>query len=85
MVNGIKGGFIILWVEVIVLNFCFEEFRSGLHAESIVMVAFLHVLGSIDFKFVSAPDAFEQTLGLFCHYYSFIYPPQMYITLACLV
>ena len=32
---------------------------------------FLHVLGSIEGSFVSAPDAFEQMLGLFCCSYSF--------------
>ena len=38
------------------------------------MVDILHVLGSIEGRFVSAPDAFEQTLGLFCCYYGFADP-----------
>ena len=32
------------------------------------------VLGSIEGRFDSVPDAFEQTLGLFCSYYGFIDP-----------
>ena len=59
---------------MIVLNFCFKEFRFGLHADSIVLMNFLHALGSIECTFVSGPDAFKQTLGLFCCYYAFIYP-----------
>ena len=35
---------------------------------------FLHVLGSIEGRFVSAPNAFEQTLGLFCCNYRFVIP-----------
>ena len=33
---------------VIILNFCFKEFRFGLHADSLVLVDFLHVFGSIE-------------------------------------
>ena len=33
---------------------------------------FLHVLGSIEGRFISVPDAFEQTLSLFCRYYNFV-------------
>ena len=47
------------------------KFKFGLHADSIVLVDFLHILGCIISRFFSAPDAFEQTLGLFCHYYGF--------------
>ena len=65
---------IILWVVVIVPKFYFEEFRFCLHAYFIVLVDFLHVLGSIEGRFVSAPNVFEQTLGLFCCNYSFINP-----------
>ena len=53
-------------------NFCSKEFRFGLVVDPIVLVDFLHVLGSIEGSFVSVPDAFEQTLGLFCHYYHFV-------------
>ena len=35
---------------------------------------FLHVLGSINGRFVSAPNMFEQMLGLFCRNYSFVNP-----------
>ena len=59
---------------VIVLNFCFKELRFGLHADSIVLVDFLHVLGSIKGKFISAPDAFKQMGGIFCLYYGFVNP-----------
>ena len=48
-------------------NFCFKELRFALHADSVVMVDFLHVLGSIEGGFISLPNAFKQTLGLFCH------------------
>ena len=50
---------------VIILNFCLKEFRFGLHANSIVLVDFLHVSGSIEGRFTSAPNPFERTLGLF--------------------
>ena len=59
---------------VIVLNFGIKEFRFGLHADSIVLVDFLHALESIEGRFVSAPDGFQKMLGLFCHHYGFIYP-----------
>ena len=59
---------------VIVPNFCFKEFRFGLHADFIVVVDFLHVLGSIQGRFISAPNTFKQTLGLFCRNYSFVSP-----------
>ena len=51
---------------VIILNFCFKEFRFGLHADSIVLVDFRHVLRSIEGRFISVPNPFEQTLALFC-------------------
>ena len=63
---------IFLWVVAIVLDLCCKEFRFGLHADSVVLVDFLHVLGSIEGRFVSAPDAFKQMLGLFCHYYGVV-------------
>ena len=59
---------------MIILNLCFKELRFGLHADSVVLVDFLHVLGSIEGGFISSPNAFKQTLGLFCHNYSFVNP-----------
>ena len=47
-----------LSVVVNALNFSSKEFRC-LHADSVVPVDFLHVLGSIEDRFVSAPDAFK--------------------------
>ena len=49
------------------LGFC-------LHADSVVLVDFLHVLRSIEVRFISAPNPFEQTLGFLCRNYSFINP-----------
>ena len=46
---------------MIVPNFFFEEFRFGLHADFIVLVDFLHVLGSIEGRFISATNTFKQT------------------------
>ena len=45
-----------------------------MHADSVVLVDFLHVLGSIEGGFISLPNAFKQTLGLFCCNYSFVNP-----------
>ena len=59
---------------VIVPNFCFKEFRFGLHSDFIVLMVFLHVLGSIEGRFISAPNTFKQTLGLFCRNYRFVNP-----------
>ena len=59
---------------MIVPNFFFEEFRFGLHADFIVLVDFLHVLGSIEGRFISVPNTFKQTLGLLCRNYHFINP-----------
>ena len=69
---------------MIVLDFCFKEFKFGLHADSIVLVNFLHVLGSIEGRFISLPYAFKQTLGLICHNYCVINHPGMYFALVCL-
>ena len=41
-----------------------------MHADSVVLVDFLHVLRSIEVRFISAPNPFEQMLGFFCHNYS---------------
>ena len=35
-----------------VLEFCFKEFRFGLHADSILLVDFLRVVGSIEDTFI---------------------------------
>ena len=59
---------------MIILNFCFKEFRFGLHADSIVLVDFLHVLRSFEGRFISVPNPFEQTLGFFCRNNSFVDP-----------
>ena len=64
-------------VMVIFLNFCFKELRFGLHADSIVVVDFLHALGSIEGGFIYSPNAFKQTLGLFCCNYSLLTHPGM--------
>ena len=42
----------------------FKELRFGLHADSIILVDFLHVLGSIEGGFISSPNVFKQTFGL---------------------
>ena len=44
------------------------------NADSVVLVDFLHVLRSVEVRFISAPNPFEQTLGLFCCNYSFVNP-----------
>ena len=59
---------------MIVPNFCFKEFRFGLHADFIVVVDFLHVLGSIEGRFILVPNTFKQMLGLFCCNYRFVNP-----------
>ena len=56
------------------MNFCFKKFGFGLHVDSVVVVNFLHVLRSVEVRFISVPNPFEQTLGLFCHNYSFVNP-----------
>ena len=68
-------------------EFCFKELRFGVHADSVVLVNFLHVLGSIKGEFISSLNAFKQTLGLFCRNYSFVNPSQDVLRLysgACL-
>ena len=62
-------------------DFCSKEFRFGLYADSIVLGDFLHVLGSIEGRFVSASNVFKQTLGLFCCYYGFVDPPWIILPL----
>ena len=59
---------------MVILNFCYKKFRFGLHADSVVLVDFLHVLRSIEMRFIFAPNPFKQMLGLFGHNYSFVHP-----------
>ena len=42
---------------MIVLNFCFKELRFGLHADSIILMNFLQVPGSIEGGFIYWPNA----------------------------
>ena len=44
---------------MVILNFCFKKFGFGLHADSVVLVDFLHVLRSIEVRFISTPNPFE--------------------------
>ena len=59
---------------MIVLNLHFKELRFGLHVDSIILMNFLHVPGSIEGGFISSPNAFKQTFGLFCCNYSVVNP-----------
>ena len=59
---------------MIVPNFCFKKIRFDLHADFIVLVDFLHVLGSNEGRFILASNTFKQTLGLFCRNYHFVNP-----------
>ena len=59
---------------MIVLNFGFKELRFSLHAHSIILMNFLHVPGSIEGGFISSPNAFKQTFGLFSRYNSVVNP-----------
>ena len=45
---------------MIVLNFCFKELRFVLHADSIILMNFLHVPGSIEGGFISLPNVFKR-------------------------
>ena len=56
------------------LNFRFKELRFGLHADFIILMDFLHVLGSIEGGIISSPNAFKQMFGLFCRNYSIVNP-----------
>ena len=69
---------------VIVPNFCFKEFRFGLHADFIVLVDFLHVLGSIEGRFISAPNMFKRLI-YFAAIAVLLTHPGMYFALVCLV
>ena len=40
------------------------NFGFGLHVDSVVVVNFLHVLRSVEVRFISVPNPFEQTLRL---------------------
>ena len=70
---------------VTVLNFCLKEFIFGLHADSIVLVGFLHALESIEGRFISEPDAFKQCLVSFVTIMVLLTHPGMYFGLVCLV
>ena len=59
---------------MVILNFFFKKFGFGLHADSVVLVDFLHVLRSVEVRFISAPNPFKLMLGLFCRNYSFVNP-----------
>ena len=63
-----------LRVVVFVLNFCFKELRFGLPADSMLLVDFLQVLGSIEGGFISSPNGFKQRRGLFCCNFGFVNP-----------
>ena len=69
-------------VMLVILDFCFKKFGFCLHADSVVLVDFLHVLRSIEVRFISAPNPFKQTLGFFCRNYSFVNPSR---NVLCLV
>ena len=64
------------------LIFFFKEFKFDMHEDCIVLVDFLHVLRSTEGRFISAPNAFKQTLGLFCCNYSFVNPSMNVLHLA---
>ena len=56
-----------------------------MHADSVALVDFLHVLGSIECGFISSPNAFKHTLGLFCRNYGFVNASQDVLPLLCMV
>ena len=68
-------------ITVVILDFCFKKFGFCLHADSVVLVDFLHVLRSIEVRFISAPNPFKQMLSFFCHDYSFVNPSRDVIRL----
>ena len=69
---------------VIVPNFCFKEFRFGLNADFNVLVEFLHVLGSIEGGFISAPNTLKRLVS-FAAITILLTPPGMYFALVFLV
>ena len=70
---------------MIVLNFCFKELRFSLHADSIVVVDFLHVLESIQGGFISLTNATNKCLVSFAAITVSLKHPGMYFSLVCLV
>ena len=54
---------IFLGVMVVILIFCFKKFGFCLHADSVVLVDFLHVLRSIEVRFISPPNPFERLVS----------------------
>ena len=61
---------------VIVLNFCFKELRYGLHADSVVLVDFLHVLRSIEGDLFLCQMLSNKRLVSFAAITGFINPSQ---------
>ena len=70
---------------MIVPNFCFEEFRFGLHADFIVLVDFLHVLGSIEGRLISSQMHLNKRLVSFAAITVLLTHPRMYFAMVCLV
>ena len=79
-----RHAIILLWIVVIVLNFRFKELRFGLHADSIILVDFLHVTGSTEGGFISLPNAFKYLVSFAAITVSLTHPG-MYFALVCLV
>ena len=48
---------------MVILNFCFKKFGFGLHADSVVLVGFLHGLRSVEVRSIFVPNPFKQMLG----------------------
>ena len=67
---------------VIVPNFCFKELRFGLHGDSILLVDFLHVLGSIEGGFISCQMVQTNAWSLAAITVSLTHPG-MYFALVC--
>ena len=55
-----------------------------LHADSVVLLDFLHVLGSIEGGFISLPNAFKRLVS-FAAIMVYLINPEMYFALVCLV
>ena len=46
-------------VMMVILDLCFKKFRFGLHAGSVVLVDFLHILRSVEMRSISVPNPFK--------------------------
>ena len=44
---------------MVILDLCFKKFGFGLHAGSVVLVDFLHILRSVEMRFIFAPNPFK--------------------------